>query len=107
MTQIVPVSRTSTTNRGSQKVNVWLKTKERMNLVANGDFIVSGEDGLLPNISDLLQMAKQTIVITAARPGSVVAPSLIITHLPVPAVPGTSPPPSSHCMSSSPTPNTG
>ena len=50
MTQIVPVSRTSTTNRGSQKVNVWLKTKERMNLVANGDFIVSGENGLLPNI---------------------------------------------------------
>jgi hypothetical protein len=77
MTQIVPVSRTSTTNRGSQKVNVWLKTKERMNLVANGDFIVSGEDGLLPNISDLLQMAKQTIVITAARIDSTLAQEIV------------------------------
>ena len=67
MTQIVPISRTSTTNRGSQKVNVWLKTNKRMNLFANGDFIVSGEEGVLSNISNLLQMAKQTIVITAAR----------------------------------------
>ena len=45
MTQIVPVSRTATTNRGSQKVDVWLKTNKRMDLVANGDFIVSGEEG--------------------------------------------------------------
>ena len=66
MTQIVPVSRTATTNRGSQKVNVWLKTNKRMDFVANGDFIVSGEEGLLPSISNLLQMAKQTVVITAA-----------------------------------------
>lgn len=77
MTQIVPVSRTSSTNRGSQKVDVWLKTNKRMSLVANGGFIVSGEEGLLPSISDLLQMAKQTIVITAARIDSTLAQEIV------------------------------
>ena len=64
MTQIVPISRTSTTNRGNEKVNVWLKTNERMKLEPNGNFIVSGQEGLLTEISNLLQMAKKTVVIT-------------------------------------------
>ena len=77
MTQIVPVSRTATTNRGSQKVNIWLKANKRMNLVANGDFIVSGEEGLLPEVSTLIQMAKQTVVITAARIDSTLAQEIV------------------------------
>jgi hypothetical protein len=67
MTKITPISRTSTTERGSYKVNLWLKTNSRMNFVSNGDFVISGEEELLSNISKTLRMAKQTIVISAAR----------------------------------------
>ena len=73
MTKIVPIFRTLSTNRGSQRVNVWLKTNKSMNLVTNGNFIVSGEEGLLPSISSLIQVAKQTVIITAARIDSTLA----------------------------------
>ena len=77
MTQIVPISRTSTTNRGTEKVNVWLKTNERMKLEPNGNFIVSGQEGLLTEISNLLQMAKKTVVITAARIDSTLSKEIV------------------------------
>jgi hypothetical protein len=38
-----------------------------MNLNANGRFIVSGDEGMLPDITNLLRLAKQTVVITASR----------------------------------------
>jgi hypothetical protein len=48
-----------------------------MNLVANGDFIVSGEEGLLSIISESLRLAKQTIVISAARIDSTLAQEIV------------------------------
>jgi hypothetical protein len=77
MTQIVPFSRTSTTNRGTEKVNVWLKTNERMKLEPSGNFIVSGQAGLLSEISNMLQMAKQTVVITATRIDSTLSKEIV------------------------------
>ena len=51
MTDIVPISRTSITYQGLRKVDVWLKTNNSMNLLENGDFIVSGENGkMLPKL---------------------------------------------------------
>jgi hypothetical protein len=68
MTNIVPVSRTSITFRGLQTVDVWLKTNNRMNLVENGDFNVSGENGrILSEIRNILRLAKETIVVTSTR----------------------------------------
>ena len=77
MTQIVPIPRSSTTNRGTEKVNVWLKTNERMKLEPCGNFIVSGQEGLLSEISNLLQMAKQTVVITATRIDSTLSKEIV------------------------------
>ena len=77
MTKIIPISRKSTTERGSQRANLWLKTDSKMNLITNGDFIISGEEGLLSKISESLRLAKQTIVISTARIDSTLAQEIV------------------------------
>jgi len=77
MTKITPISRTSITERGSHKVHLWLKTNSRMNFASNGDFVISGEEGLLSKISEIIPEARKTIVISAARIDSTFAQELV------------------------------
>ena len=48
-----------------------------MKLEPSGNFIVSGQEGLLSEISNLLQMAKHTAVIIATRIDSTLSKEIV------------------------------